>query len=126
MPWYADPSYLMAAYLWAWAGVLVLVGGAGAVGLLAFLLLFAGQRRVGDVYVSNCLFFAVGRRVTHGGRIVWRKSKNWWGPHVMWQAPGGEIEQFVPLNPVRRLIPPPLFRGRVARGDPPEPCESRT
>lgn len=121
MGWYADPAYLMTAYLMAWAGTLLAIGllGAVAVTLIGMVVGCTRSRRVGDEYVSNCVAFAVGRRLTRGGRIVVRRSKLWWGPHWMWQPPdGGPVEQFVPVDPDGRWLI--VFRGRVARGDPPE------
>lgn len=129
MGWYADPAYLMAAYLWAWAAALLLVSLAGAVvvTLIGLWVSVTRHRRVGDVYWSNCLAFALGRRITRGGRIVVRRSKLWWWPHWMWAPPdGGPVQQFAPVDQVRVWTVPLLFRGRVAQGDPPEPCEPRT
>lgn len=127
MGWYADPAAIIGAYLLTWA-LLILALGLGAAVVLSLIGLIAGAtraRRVGDEYVSNCIAFAVGRRLLHGGRIVVRRSKLWWGPHWMWQPPdGGPVQQFVPLDPDGWWLV--VFRGRVAQGDPPEPCERRT
>lgn len=127
MGWYADPALVIASYLWTWALLILALGLLGAVlaSLVGLVVGVTSQRRVGDTYVSNCIAFAVGRRITHGGRIVVRRSKLWWGPHWMWQPPdGGPVQQFAPLDPDGWWLI--VFRGRVVRGDPPEPSEPRT
>mgnify|MGYP001306874885 FL=1 len=127
MGWYADPALILASYLFAWAGTLLALGLGAAVvlSLIGMVVGLTRARRVGDEYVSNCVAFAVGRRLTHGGRIVVRRSKLWWGPHFLWQPPdGGPVQQFVPLDPDGWWLV--VFRGRVAVGDPPEPCVPRT
>ena len=54
----------------------------------------------------------------HGGYLVIRKSRWGWFPHVLWMSPDrSRLSSFVPINPRRHLIPPPLFRGYVKEGD---------
>jgi hypothetical protein len=62
---------------------------------------------------SNCLFYAVGRRLTRGGTLIIEWSKYWPGPHFAWEIDGYRYE-FVPTGPrVKRLLPPVWFEGKV-------------
>lgn len=70
---------------------------------------------------SNCLFFAVAlwwRRYKKGqpGYVSARKSMWGWFPHFLYEEYGRKVS-FVPIDPRRKMFPPPLFRGRVRRGD---------
>lgn len=76
-----------------------------------------GERR------SNCLIFALGRFLGRGGYLIVRWSRmnrvpwlNW--PHFLWAESLEElsVEQFVPEDAARRILPPILFRGRVKVG----------
>lgn len=72
---------------------------------------------------SNCLLFALAlcaRRRNWRG-LTWRMSH--WGPfpHFLYKQalPSGRVRKvsFVPIAPRKRLLPPPLFAGRVKWGD---------
>lgn len=75
--------------------------------------------------MSNCILFAVLlwlRRFRKGARcyISMRKSDMGWFPHFLY----GELRRgkyrlisYKPVNPKQKLLPPPLFKGRVAWGD---------
>ena len=77
---------------------------------------------------SNCLFFAVKlylRRRFKGnkGFIGIRISKYYPGPHFVYVRlrDGGryQIVGYVPKYPRKRILPPPLFDGKVVWGDDP-------
>lgn len=77
--------------------------------------------------LSNCLFFAIAlwrrrkRKNKKGGLVVrgsvWGKFPHflyvWYNPHVKKLR----IVSYVPTNPKHKLLPPPLFKGRVRWGD---------
>lgn len=63
--------------------------------------------------MSNCLVFALGRWVRHGGYLVVRKSRNGWWPHFIWSLDLIEFMDFAPHEPQRYKCPPLLFRGRI-------------
>lgn len=78
---------------------------------------------------SNCLFFAMRlylrrRRKGKKGFLSSRLSKYYPGPHFMYirVRPSGnhQIVGYVPKYPKHRLIPPPLFEGKVVWGDDPD------
>lgn len=67
---------------------------------------------------GNCLTYALGRWWTAGGYVTFRKSRFWWGPHVIYSTDLVTFEAFVPVRLQRfrkRLIPPLWFVGRVHR-----------
>ena len=74
---------------------------------------------------SNCLIFAIRlwwRRQMKGRRVYISLRKSHWGrfPHfvVFERRPyGWKLVSYVPLDPRRKVSPPPLFRGRVKWGD---------
>lgn len=67
--------------------------------------------------LSNCILWAYWMRRKRGsGYVYWRKSV--WGffPHCLY----GDyfdghfyLMSYRPIDPRKRLIPPPLFRGKV-------------
>lgn len=66
---------------------------------------------------SNCLIYAGWRWLWRGGYLVMRRSRSGPFPHVMWapQIPADlPVEQLVPHQRRDRILPPPLFHGRVA------------
>lgn len=76
--------------------------------------------------MSNCLLFALAlwlRRIRTGRQayIAIRRSRFGRFPHflVLCQRRNGtyRLVSFVPVAPRMRLLPPPLFRGRVRWGD---------
>lgn len=76
--------------------------------------------------ISNCLLFYLAlrrRRLKRGkrGGIYIRRSHWGWFPHVIYQyknwAGKHRMVSFVPVSPRKRLVPPPLFVGRVKWGD---------
>ena len=75
---------------------------------------------------TNCLFFALRlyirrRRKGKKGYILARISKYYPGPHFMYVRirPNDrcQIVGYVPKYPKKRLLPPPVFDGRVEWGD---------
>jgi len=66
---------------------------------------------------SNCLIYAL-RQFRKGGYVIMGPSKNTSWPHFKHaqSIAGVEVTEFVPANPVKRMIPPPLFRGSVRTG----------
>ena len=75
---------------------------------------------------SNCLFFALRlyyRRRSKGkkGFVISRQSKYYPGPHFMYVRirKDGKYQMvgYVPKYPRKRLLPPPIFDGRVQWGD---------
>lgn len=120
MAWYADPAQIIAAYLMTWAALVAALGLGAAVliALVGLLLIDPRPRAVGDTYVSNCVAFALGRRLMCGGQVRVRRSLIWWGPHFLWLPPdGGPPQQFTPIDPDGWWLL--VFRGRVVEGDPP-------
>jgi hypothetical protein len=94
---------------------------------------------------SNCILFALAlywrrgrepRRVVVDGEryfVAWRSGARHilirasrlgsWLPHVLYAEHRGgrlRIVHFVPVKPVVKVLPPPLFRGRLKRGDFPD------
>jgi hypothetical protein len=68
--------------------------------------------------MNNCLVYALRKWFRHGGYLIIRKSRWGWFPHFLWSpAAPPEAEQYIPVNPKRRLLPPLIFRGHVKRGD---------
>ena len=69
---------------------------------------------------SNCLIWALWRVFRDGGFLLSRKSKNWWGPHVLW-APdfcdecAAKIESYAPKTPKRKWLALAFF-GEVKKG----------
>lgn len=71
---------------------------------------------------SNCLIFAIWMFIRHrDSYFIWRRSDYYPGPHFLWgrRANDGRIRvvHLVPHSPRHRLLPPPLFLGRLKRGD---------
>lgn len=62
---------------------------------------------------GNCLCYALSKWFHEGGYIVVRKSKFGWWPHFLWSKDLRTFEQFGPPSPRSRILPPPIFRGRV-------------
>jgi hypothetical protein len=68
--------------------------------------------------LSNCLIYALRKWWREGGYILIRWSTYYPGPHFLHMSRAGEITSFVPVDDKRRrLIPPPLFRGKIVKGD---------
>jgi hypothetical protein len=76
--------------------------------------------------ISNCLLFYLAlrcRRARKGKRGYFAMRQSHWGrfPHILYefQSPSGKLRMvsFVPVSPSKRLLPPPLFKGRVKWGD---------
>lgn len=61
---------------------------------------------------SNCLIFAIGLRLAFGGRIRAMRSRNYPGPHFLWEGRRYVID-LVPVAPVPRVVPPLVFDGVV-------------
>ncbi len=40
---------------------------------------------------SNCLFWALAKKVKHGGKINWCKARTWFGFHATWTDPETNI-----------------------------------
>ncbi len=77
---------------------------------------------------SNCLLFAFRlyfrqRRKGRKGFLASRQSKYYPGPHFVYirlRSTGKyQIVGYVPKYPKKRLLPPPLFEGKVVWGDDP-------
>lgn len=82
--------------------------------------------------MSNCLFVLIllwwrgrkrrARRRKKGFREraygTWRLSDAGPFPHFLWHEKKHYIS-YKPLHPTKRLIPPPLFKGRIVWGDAP-------
>jgi hypothetical protein len=71
---------------------------------------------------SNCLFFAVAlwlRRARRRdfGRVRWRKSRYTLVPHFLYQSSKRRLIHFCPLDPRVKILPPPLFVGKITWGD---------
>jgi hypothetical protein len=70
---------------------------------------------------SNCLIFAVLLWLRWGGYLVMRRSHWGWFPHFLHGRAGRDgrlrLVGYVPRSPRRKILPPPLFRGRVRWGD---------
>lgn len=66
---------------------------------------------------GNCLCWALAKWRKHGGYLVIRRSRYGWFPHFLHMDREGNIESFVPDDPKRKKLPPPVFKGSVKRGD---------
>lgn len=121
MPAYLDPSQLLGLCLFTIAAVIVLLGVVAGVvfGLIALLVSNRGarNRRVGDEFVGNCVFFALRRWFTKGCYLVSRRSRLGPYPHLLWTPELGSapVEQFKPIEPRGWWFL--VFRGRIVRGD---------
>lgn len=68
--------------------------------------------------MDNCLTYALrmARYGRAGDHIVIRKSRLAWFPHfsVLFELENGDIvrKEYVPIEPVKRWIPPLFFKGR--------------
>lgn len=70
---------------------------------------------------SNCLFFAVAlywrrRRKRREGYVVMRQSRWGWFPHFLYLE-SGRMVSYVPVDPRHKVLPPPIFRGKIRFGD---------
>ena len=73
---------------------------------------------------SNCLLWALGMWLRHGGYVVVRRTRRtwlggrrgWW-PHALWSPDGREHWSYVPPDGQHRFLPPPLFRGEVREAE---------
>lgn len=75
--------------------------------------------------LSNCIIFAIKlylrrRRKGEEGYLAIRRSR--WGkfPHMLYgRVHNGRarVVSYVPINPKHKMLPPPLFHGRVKWGD---------
>lgn len=69
-------------------------------------------------YVSNCLFWAIGRWMRRGGYVAFRRSKVGFLPHFSWSR---DLKVFwaygpnVSMRSWERWFTLALFRGRVKR-----------
>lgn len=68
---------------------------------------------------SNCIIETLKRFFKEGGYVAIRRSRLGVFPHMIWikDLKNAEIEHFVPTNAVYKLIPPPVFKGFIARTD---------
>lgn len=72
---------------------------------------------------SNCLAFALAmywRRARKGerGYLVIRQSKYGYFPHFLYLTRNRRhLVSFCPVNPKKKILPPPVFRGRLTWGD---------
>lgn len=62
---------------------------------------------------SNCLIWAWVHYRTYGGYIAMRKSYFYPGPHFIWSLDLKVWYGYRPVNPSKKLFPPPLFEGAV-------------
>ena len=80
---------------------------------------------------SNCLIYGGKKVKKHGGYLAWRWTKwNKWKklkwPHLLWMPaicpdkgePCPHFRSFVPRGKKKVcIVPPPLFHGKVIKGD---------
>lgn len=72
---------------------------------------------------SNCLLVACAlwwRRGLSKGRPTWRRSHYGWFPHFLYRQKrmsGFRLVSYVPIDPRHKILPPPLFKGRMKWGD---------
>jgi hypothetical protein len=75
------------------------------------------------IFWSNCLVWAVTQWLRHGGYLVCRRSRVWFGPHVLWlPAPCAPLQHFVPISNATARVGWRIhwliwFRGHVITGD---------
>lgn len=64
---------------------------------------------------GNCILWALYMWCRYGGYFALRRSR--WGPfpHALWSRDLVRWYGFAPVDPRKRLIPPPWFRGRIKR-----------
>lgn len=66
--------------------------------------------------MSNCYLYALGQWFRHGGWVIVRKSKYWFGPHMLWTPNLLDFYEYVPVDKSwyrERWLPPPIFHGEV-------------
>lgn len=79
------------------------------------------------VFWSNCLFWALAQWNRRGGYLVFRKSRVWFGVHVLWMPEQcAPLQHFVPIDNASARVGWRLhwliwFRGRVRTSDLPTP-----
>lgn len=68
---------------------------------------------------SNCLVFALKKWFSNSGYLLIRKSHFGWWPHFLWSpdVKHSYVEHYAPVMGQRKLMPPPLFRGKVHTSD---------
>lgn len=69
---------------------------------------------------SNCLLFALHRKITRGGYLIARDSRWGWWWHFIWadSLNPTRMEHFSPAAGGRpRLFPPLFFKGRILTED---------
>lgn len=68
---------------------------------------------------SNCLVFAVGKWFSNSGYLLIRKSHFGWWPHFLWSPDINRsyVEHYAPVVGKRKLVPPPLFKGKIQTFD---------
>lgn len=47
-----------------------------------------------ELFECNCLIWVIKQRITQGGKILWKKSRTWWGFHTTWQSPQGDEYEY--------------------------------
>lgn len=63
---------------------------------------------------GNCYWFAFRQWQHHRGSVVLTQSKYGWWPHAAWTDDFEHFLDFVPRQPRRkRLVPPVWFQGHV-------------
>lgn len=63
--------------------------------------------------ISNCLAFVLAQLLRKGGYLVIRRSHYGPFPHFLWSQDLITFQEFVPVDPRRRIIPPLAFVGMV-------------
>ena len=66
--------------------------------------------------MNNCLFWALYKRCTQGGKLTWYSARTWWGFHVTWTDPTTGVEwEYTVQNKAWRgwWYIPLLYRGVI-------------
>lgn len=68
-------------------------------------------------FYSNCLFWAVWKKITHGGKLNFRKSNTWFGFHVTWTNKEGITWEYTIHDQSKKSwwYIPILFKGIIRR-----------
>lgn len=78
----------------------------------------AGSLKKPEFSTGNCLTYVISKRVREGGKIILIKSLYGWWCHAYWLSETGEVFEYAPVQPHRKVkklwhpLPPLVYEGR--------------